>query len=76
MTVPGVSWHSGRIEIANPDLSDDDTMVAFLEQLRGTIGAAVSRVCSCLPTYMVRETPYRPTTLTSHRLTRPFSETL
>ncbi|KAJ1330983.1 maleate isomerase [Microdochium nivale] len=53
MTVPGVSWHSGRIEIANPDLSDDDTMVAFLEQLRGTIGAAVSRVCSCLPTYMV-----------------------
>ncbi|KXJ96079.1 Asp/Glu/hydantoin racemase [Microdochium bolleyi] len=41
MTVPGVSWHSGRIEIANPDLSDDDTMVAFLESLRGTIGAAV-----------------------------------
>ncbi|KAH8676133.1 Asp/Glu/hydantoin racemase [Xylariales sp. PMI_506] len=51
--VPGVSWHSGRIEIHNPDLSDDDTMVKFLEQLRGTIGAAVSRVCACLPTYMV-----------------------
>ncbi|KAI1846691.1 hypothetical protein JX265_009006 [Neoarthrinium moseri] len=53
MTVPGVSWHSGRIEIANPNLNDDDTMVAFLESLRGTIGAAVERVCSCLPTYMV-----------------------
>lgn len=53
MTVPGVSWHSGRIEISNPNLNDDDTMVAFLEQLRGTIGGAVERVCSCLPTYMV-----------------------
>ncbi|KAK8089012.1 maleate isomerase [Apiospora hydei] len=53
MTVPGVSWHSGRIEITNPSLKDDATMVAFLEQLRETIGGAVSRVCACLPTYMV-----------------------
>ncbi|KAK9773920.1 putative Arylmalonate decarboxylase [Seiridium cardinale] len=53
MTVPGVSWHSGRIEISNPNLNDDETMVKFLEQLRGTIGGAVERVCSCLPTYMV-----------------------
>ncbi|KAH9897466.1 Asp/Glu/hydantoin racemase [Xylariomycetidae sp. FL2044] len=53
MTVPGVSWHSGRIEIANPSLKDDATMVAFLEQLRGTIGDAVARVGMCLPTYLV-----------------------
>lgn len=53
MLVPGVSWHSGRIAIANPSLKDDATMVAFLEQLRETIGGAVSRVCACLPTYMV-----------------------
>lgn len=53
MTVPGVSWHSGRIEISNPSLKDDETMVAFLEDLRSTIGAAVGRVCACLPTYMV-----------------------
>ncbi|KAI0482552.1 Asp/Glu/hydantoin racemase [Xylariaceae sp. FL0804] len=53
MLVPGVSFHSGRIEIANPSLKDDATMVAFLESLRVTIGDAVARVCSCLPTYMV-----------------------
>lgn len=53
MTVPGVSWHSGRIEISNPSLKDDATMVAFLEGLRETIGGAVSRVAACLPTYMV-----------------------
>jgi maleate isomerase len=53
MTVPGVSWHSGRIEVTSANLSDDDTMVKFLEELRGTIGAAVERVCWCLPTYEV-----------------------
>jgi maleate isomerase len=53
MSVPGISWHSGRIEISNPSLKDDATMVAFLEQLRGTIGAAVDSVRACLPTYMV-----------------------
>lgn len=53
MTVPGVSWHSGRIEISNPNLNDDETMLKFLEQLRETIGGAVDRVCSCLPTYLV-----------------------
>ena len=53
MRVPGVSWHSGRIPIANPDLSDDATMVAFLEQLRGTIQGCVEQVCMCKPTYMV-----------------------
>lgn len=53
MRVPGVSWHSGRIPIANPDLSDDDTMVAFLEQLRLTIQGCIEEVCMCKPTYMV-----------------------
>ncbi|KAI0020986.1 Asp/Glu/hydantoin racemase [Xylariomycetidae sp. FL0641] len=53
MLVPGVSWHSGRIEIANPSLKDDETMAAFLASLRTTIGAAVARVRCALPTYMV-----------------------
>ncbi|CAJ2501290.1 Uu.00g041430.m01.CDS01 [Anthostomella pinea] len=53
MLVPGVSWHSGRIAIANPSLKDDATMVAFLESLRTTIGDAVRSVGMCLPTYLV-----------------------
>ncbi|KAK5174420.1 uncharacterized protein LTR77_001500 [Saxophila tyrrhenica] len=53
MRVPGVSFHSGRIDIKNPDLNSDDAMVAFLEGLRTTIQDAVKRVCHCLPTYMV-----------------------
>lgn len=53
MRAPGVSWHSGRIPIANPSLADDDTMVAFLEQLRGTITGCVEQVCMCKPTALV-----------------------
>lgn len=53
MLVPGVSFHSGRIEIANPNLSTDEAMIAFLEHLRVTIEAAVKSVLHCLPTYLV-----------------------
>ncbi|ORY66070.1 Asp/Glu/hydantoin racemase [Pseudomassariella vexata] len=53
MLVPGVSWHTGRIEISNPSLKNDATMIAFLKQLRDTIGGAVNRVRMCLPTYIV-----------------------
>ena len=53
MRAEGVSWHSGRIEIANPSLKDDDAMVAFLEHLRTTIEAAVKSVLHCQPTYLV-----------------------
>ncbi|RDW78026.1 hypothetical protein BP5796_05878 [Coleophoma crateriformis] len=53
MRVPGVSWHSGRILIKNPDLSNDDTMVAFLEDLRTEIGNAVMSVMTAKPTYIV-----------------------
>lgn len=53
MRAPGVSWHSGRIEIANPSLNTDEAMVAFLEHLRTTIEAAVKSVLHCKPTYLV-----------------------
>jgi maleate isomerase len=53
MRAPGVSWHSGRIDIANPSLNSDEAMIAFLEHLRTTIVAAVSSVLHCQPTYMV-----------------------
>ncbi len=55
MRVPGVSWHSGRIDIRNPDLNTDEAMVAFLEDLRVTIQDAVKRVCHCLPTYVCEQ---------------------
>ena len=53
MLVPGISWHSGRIDITNPNLNSDEAMIAFLEGLRGTIEAAVKSVLHCLPTYLV-----------------------
>ncbi|CZT21662.1 uncharacterized protein RCC_07527 [Ramularia collo-cygni] len=53
MLVPGISWHSGRIEITNPNLSTDEAMIAFLESLRVTIEAAVKSVLHCLPSYLV-----------------------
>lgn len=53
MRAEGVSWHSGRIEIANPSLNTDEAMVAFLEHLRTTIEAAVKSVLHCKPTYLV-----------------------
>lgn len=56
MLVPGVSWHSGRIEIVNPNLSTDEAMIAFLEGLRVTIEAAVKSVLHCLPSYLVMGT--------------------
>ncbi|TLD18292.1 Asp Glu hydantoin racemase protein [Venturia nashicola] len=45
MLVPGVSWHSGRIWIKNPDLSTSEAMVAFLANLRNEMQRAVE---SCL----------------------------
>jgi maleate isomerase len=53
MRLPGVSFHSGRIPITNPDLSSDATMVAFLESLRTTIRGCVEQVCMCKPTHLV-----------------------
>lgn len=53
MRVPGVSWHTGRIFIPNPELNDDASFVAFLESLREEIGAAVTGVMTAKPDYLV-----------------------
>jgi len=53
MRVPGVSWHTGRIFIPNPELNDDASFVAFLESLREEIGAAVKGVMTAKPDYLV-----------------------
>jgi maleate isomerase len=53
LRVPGVSWHSGRIDIKNPSLKDDETVEQFMRDLRATIGDSVRMVCQCFPTYLV-----------------------
>ncbi|KAL3473158.1 Asp/Glu/hydantoin racemase [Aspergillus californicus] len=53
MLVPGVSWHSGRIFVTNPDLSSSSTMVSFLEDLRTQIASAVQSVCHAKVDYLV-----------------------
>lgn len=57
---PGVSWHTGRIFAANPDMSSDESMVAFLEDLRVQIKSAVQSVLhakvDCLVMGMSAET--------------------
>jgi len=53
MRVDGVSWHAGRIYIPNPDLDDDASFVAFLENLRTEIGRTVRDVITAKVDYMV-----------------------
>lgn len=49
----GVSWHSGRIFVANPDLSSSEVMVAFLEDLRKQIKLSVQSVLHAKIDYLV-----------------------
>jgi maleate isomerase len=53
MRVEGVSWHSGRIFIPEPELNDDASFVAFLENLRTEIGSTVAGVVTAKPDYLV-----------------------
>ena len=53
MRVEGISWHSSRIDIKNPSLKDDETVEAFMQDLRSTIADSVRMACQCFPTYLV-----------------------
>ncbi|PMD38008.1 hypothetical protein L207DRAFT_584929 [Hyaloscypha variabilis F] len=53
MLVPGVSWHSGRIFSANPDLSSNQAMEAFLVELRSQMKLAVESVCHAKIDYLL-----------------------
>lgn len=53
MVVPGVSWHSGRILIRNPDLDSDEVFERFLVDLRKEIGNAVDSVMTAHPDHVV-----------------------
>ena len=51
--VPGVSWHSGRILIKDPNLDSDDRFDQFMIEIREEIGNAVRSVLTAEPDYMV-----------------------
>lgn len=53
MRVDGVSWHTGRIHIPDPQLKDDASFATFVENLRGEIGRAVRDVLSAEVDYLV-----------------------
>ena len=49
----GVTFHAGRMHITNPNLSNDEEFEGLIEQLDATIEAAVERVLTCQPDYMM-----------------------
>ncbi|ORX95919.1 Asp/Glu/hydantoin racemase [Clohesyomyces aquaticus] len=53
MMVPGISWHSGRIMIHNPNLGSDEAFDQFMVDLRKEIRAAVANVMTAEPDFMV-----------------------
>lgn len=53
MRPPGVSFHAGRIYIADEDLGSDGKMESFLEDLRTQIDTAVRDVVTCRPDRIV-----------------------
>jgi maleate isomerase len=53
MLVPGISWHSGRIYIKDPNLGSDAAFDQFMIDLRTEIGSAVKNVMTACPDFMV-----------------------
>lgn len=53
MTVPGVTPHISRIHIRDIDMSSNEVMEKFLEQVRAEIGSAIERVLTCQPDGLV-----------------------
>jgi maleate isomerase len=49
----GVTFHTGRLYVDDPDLSSDDAFLAFLDQIRAAMDTAVRDVMTCKPDFMV-----------------------
>ena len=49
----GVSFHFGRMYIANPDLASDEDFEALLSQIRESISVAVRDILTCKPSAML-----------------------
>jgi maleate isomerase len=48
-----VTFHTGRLRITEPDLSSDEAFLAFLDQIRASLGPTVEDVISCEPDILV-----------------------
>lgn len=49
----GVTFHTGRLRITEPDLSSDEAFVAFLGQIRDSLRPTVEDVITCEPDLLV-----------------------
>lgn len=49
----GVTFHTGRLYVEDPDLSNDEAFLAFLDQIRLAMVTAVRDVVTCKPDFMV-----------------------
>jgi maleate isomerase len=53
MAPPGVTFHYGRIYIANQNMRDDSQFEQLMEQIRASIEVAVRDVMTCEPTSII-----------------------
>jgi len=49
----GVTFHTGRLYVEDPDLSSNERFLAFLDQIRAAMVTAVRDVVTCKPDFMV-----------------------
>jgi maleate isomerase len=49
----GVTWHFSRFLIQQPDLSDDEKFMQFLDYLRQTIGDSIESLMTCKPDHVM-----------------------
>ena len=53
MSVPGVTVHTGRVYVSNPDTSSGAAFRSMLDQLKADMESAITRVASAEPDYFV-----------------------
>jgi maleate isomerase len=49
----GVTWHFARFFVSQPDLSNDDMFLAFIEAIRETIPYSMRDIMTCEPSYIM-----------------------
>lgn len=53
MVPPGVTVHTGRIYIEQPDMHDDDAQQRMFDQVNASLEQAIRQVVSCRPDHLV-----------------------
>jgi maleate isomerase len=49
----GITFHTARLWVSNPDMSNNDAFLAFLDQIRAAMETAVRDVVTCEPDFVV-----------------------